>query len=233
MSVGVVPLPLAVDVGATFLFSITGAMVAIRRQYDLVGLFAMALFTGLGGSLLRDGLFLQNGPPVALRNPYFLPAVIAGCVAAALFHRYLKRLSPVFLLADTLGLGAYAVFGCSKAYAAGLSAPACVFVGMVNAVGGGLIRDLIVGSEPLVFKPGQFYVLAAAAGAGVFAIMADALGLPLLVSAGTGMTVTVVLRYFSILFNWKTGPILRQPPLDRGVPPLTEEKETGGDDQSR
>ena len=224
MSVGVVAVPFAIDVGATFLFAITGGMVAIRRQYDAVGLFAMGLFAGLGGALLRDGLFLQDGPPLAMRYPHFILAVLAGCVAAALFDKYLRRLSPMFMLADTLGLAAWAVVGCSKACAAGLSAPAGVFVGMVNAVGGGLIRDMIVGTEPLVFKPGQFYALAAAAGATVFVTMAQGLQIQTSIAATAGISVTFVLRYLSILLNWKTGPVLRQPPLDRGAPPLDRDR---------
>jgi uncharacterized membrane protein YeiH len=63
-----VALPIAIDVGATILFSITGAMVAIRRHYDLIGVFVLALACGLGGGLLRDGLFIQAGPPVAMRD---------------------------------------------------------------------------------------------------------------------------------------------------------------------
>lgn len=224
MSVGLVAVPLSIDVGATFLFAITGAMVAIRRQYDAVGLFAMGTFTGLGGALLRDGLFLQDGPPMCMRYPHFILAVIAGCVAAALFDKYLRRLSPVFMLADTLGLGAYAVVGCSKAYAVGLSAPAGIFIGVVNAVGGGLIRDLIVGTEPLVFKPGQFYVLAAVAGAGTFATLAEGFHIDTALAAAVGIAVTFILRYLSITLNWKTGPILRQPPLDRGAPPLDRDR---------
>ena len=61
-----VSLPLVIDLGATFLFSITGAMVAVRRCYDPVGVFVLALASGLGGGLLRDGLFIQSGPPAAL-----------------------------------------------------------------------------------------------------------------------------------------------------------------------
>jgi uncharacterized membrane protein YeiH len=63
-----VALPIAIDVGATILFSITGAMVAVRRHYDLIGVFGLALACGLGGGLLRDGLFIQAGPPVAMRD---------------------------------------------------------------------------------------------------------------------------------------------------------------------
>jgi uncharacterized membrane protein YeiH len=62
-------LPVAIVLGATFLFSITGAMVAIRRHYDLIGLFVLALACGLGGGLLRDGVFIQTGPAANRKAP--------------------------------------------------------------------------------------------------------------------------------------------------------------------
>src|SRR5262245_19109283 len=77
-------LPVGIDIGATVLFSITGAMVAIRRHYDAIGVFVLALACGLGGGLLRDGLFIQAGPPAAMRDGSYIFAVLAGCLLAIL-----------------------------------------------------------------------------------------------------------------------------------------------------
>ena len=148
-----VALPISIDLGATFLFSITGAMVAIRRHYDPIGLFVLALACGLGGGLLRDGLFIQTGPPAAMRNGGYMIAVLAGCVVAIVLFRHVERLSKPFLVFDALGTAAYGVVGASKAFEAGLAIPACIFVGVVNAVGSGLIRDVLVREEPLLSKP--------------------------------------------------------------------------------
>src|SRR3954468_23800286 len=95
-----VALPIAIDLGATFLFSITGAMVAIRRHYDLIGLFVLALACGLGGGLLRDGVFIQTGPPAAMRNGGYIIMVAAVCLAAILFFPHVERLSKPFLVID-------------------------------------------------------------------------------------------------------------------------------------
>ena len=113
-----VALPLYIDFGATFLFAVTGAMFAIRRHYDWVGLFVLALCTGLGGGLLRDGLFLNDGVPAAMRHAGYLWAVVAGCLAAGLFHQPVAKLDRVFLYVDALGVGAYGVVGTTKAAAA-------------------------------------------------------------------------------------------------------------------
>ena len=167
-------LPIAIDLGATVLFSITGAMVAIRRYYDAIGVFVLALACGLGGGLLRDCLFIQSGPPAAMRTSSYMFAVLAGCVIAILFFKHMERikhierLSKPFLIFDALGTGAYGVVGASKAFEAGLAVPACIFVGVVNAVGSGLIRDVLVREEPLMFKPGQFYIIASLLGVSCF-----------------------------------------------------------------
>src|SRR6187397_1458335 len=114
-------LPIAIDLGATFLFSVTGAMVAIRRHHDAVGVFVLALACGLGGGLLRDGLFIQAGPPAAMRDGSYIIAVIAGCVVSIFFFKHVERLSKPFLIMDALGTGAYGVVGASTALAAGLA----------------------------------------------------------------------------------------------------------------
>ncbi|MFN0127247.1 MAG: trimeric intracellular cation channel family protein [Verrucomicrobiales bacterium] len=206
-----VNLPPVIDLGATFVFSITGAMEAIRRHYDPVGLFVLALASGLGGGLLRDGLFIQAGPPAAMRDASYMLAVLAGCVVAGIFFKHVARLSKPFLLLDALGTGAYGVVGASRAFEAGLAIPACIFVGVVNAVGSGLIRDVLVREEPLLLKPGQFYVVASLAGISAFAALARWFHVPLTAAAISAITITFGLRLLAIWFDWKTRPVLQPP----------------------
>ena len=205
-----VALPIAIDLGATVLFSITGAMEAIRRHYDSVGMFVLALACGLGGGLLRDGVFIQAGPPVAMRNWSYIIAVLAGCLIAALFFRHVERLSKPFLIIDALATAAYGVVGASKAAEAGLAIPACIFVGVVNAVGSGLIRDVLVREEPLFFKPGQFYAIASLLGVTAFTLLAVVGHAPVVPSAIVAILITFVFRLMAIMFNWKTRSILRR-----------------------
>jgi uncharacterized membrane protein YeiH len=207
-----VALPLVIDVGATFLFSITGAMAAIRRHYDMVGVFVLALACGLGGGLLRDGIFIQNGPPAAMREASYIIAVLAGCVIAGMFYRHVERLSKPFLIFDALGTGAYGVVGASKAFEAHLAVPACIFVGVVNAAGSGLIRDVLVREEPLMLKPGQYYVIASLLGVCCLALLTRSFHVPLIPAAVAAITITFVVRLLAILFNWKTRAVLPQDP---------------------
>ena len=216
LTIRIVALPPFIDLGATVLFSITGATVAIRRHYDVIGVFVLALACGLGGGLLRDGLFIQNGPPVAMRDASYLIAVLIGVVLAILFFTHVERLSKPFLIIDALATGAYGVVGASKSFEAGLAVPACIFVGVVNAVGSGLIRDVLVRDEPLLLRPGQFYVIASVLGVGGFALLVIVFGAPVVPSAITAIAITFVFRLLAIFFDWKTTSVIRPPPRIEG-----------------
>src|SRR5437762_5237922 len=207
-----VALPISIDLGATFLFSITGAMVASRRHYDPVGLFVLALACGLGGGLLRDGLFIQTGPPAAMRHWGYMIAVLAGCVVAIVLFRHVERLSKPFLVFDALGTAAYGVVGASKAFEAGLVIPACIFVGVVDAVGSGLIRDVLVREEPLLFHPGQFYVIASVLGVAEFTLLTTYGRAPIVPAAISAIAITFVFPLLAIFFDWRTRPVMRPPP---------------------
>jgi uncharacterized membrane protein YeiH len=151
-----------------------------------------------------------------MRHAGYLWAVIGGCVAAGVFHQFVSKLDRLFLYADALGLGMYGVVGTTKASAAGLSLLAAIFVGVVNAVGGSVIRDVLTNTEPLLFKPGQFYVVAALAGTSSYVAMETWLHLPVGIAAGVSIAVTFAARTLSIVFNWKTASVLPKPVGDEG-----------------
>jgi uncharacterized membrane protein YeiH len=201
-------LPALFDLGATFAFALTGTLVALKRGYDIVGMFFLALASGLGGGLIRDGIFIQgSGTTPLLTDPRYIEVVVAATLAGALFGRQIKRLHRVVAVIDALGLGAYAAFGTQKSLQAGLAVPAAILVGVVNAAGGGLLRDVLTGEEPLVFKPGQFYVLTAVAGAVTFVFLTVQLEIAATPAAFAAIALTFVFRALAIIFNWRTAPV--------------------------
>jgi uncharacterized membrane protein YeiH len=200
-------LPLLVDLGAVVLFSATGAIEGMRKRYDLIGVAVLALVTGLGGSLLRDGIFLQSGPPASLQDGRFLAAVLGGTALGVVFAKGFHRLRLVVAVVDALGLGLYAVYGAQKAMLAGLPLLAATLVGTVNAVGGGLLRDVLAREEPMLFRPGGFYALAAVAGAAAFVLLDGLAGQSTRLAAAAGVGVTLLLRFGSIRLGWKTGAL--------------------------
>jgi uncharacterized membrane protein YeiH len=200
-------IPIIFDLGATFVFGITGALAALRRGYDFIGLYALAFASGVGGGLLRDGLFIQQGPPALTTDSRYLLVILAAGIVGLLFRRWVNRFTRVIALIDALGLGAYAVVGVQKSMAAGLSIPAAVLVGVINAVGGGLLRDLLVRDEPLLLKPGQFYALAALGGCLLFVFLTVNIRLSVPRAAIITIVCTFALRVLAIVFNWRTKPL--------------------------
>jgi uncharacterized membrane protein YeiH len=215
-------LPIYIDLSATFLYGLTGALIAIRRRYDIIGVFVLALVTGVGGALIRDGVFIQGGPPLVMIDPRYLMVIVLGCLVAAVFPQRMERLQKGFFLwADALGLGAYAVVGVTRSLNAGLSVVAAIMVGVINAAGGGLLRDVLVRDEPLLFKPGQLYVLAALLAAALFSFLVIRRGMPIERAALIAIGSSFVFRTLAILFNWKTIAI-----SDGSTPPPTPGQST-------
>lgn len=211
-------LPAWFDLGATFAFALTGGIAGVRRGYDIVGIFFLALASGLGGGLIRDGVFLPGtGATPLLTDPRYIFLVLTATIVAIFFSNHVTRVRRVIALIDAVGLGAYAAFGTQKALHAGLAAPAAVLVGVVNAAGGGLVRDILIREEPLVFRPGQFYVLTAVAGAVTFVFLDVQLRLSPTAAATLAIAVTFIFRALAIVFNWRTTAVA--PPEERDLTP--------------
>ncbi|MBU1670798.1 MAG: TRIC cation channel family protein [Actinobacteria bacterium] len=200
-------LPVWLDYTAAFLFAITGGLVAFEKDYDLTGLAAMALAVGLGGGIIRDGIFLQQ-IPAAVEDWRYLAAVLAAVVITLTLGNFIeKRLGLVILLADAMGLGLYAVVGAQKSIFLGLSVYAAGLIGLVNAVGGGLLRDVLSREDPIVFRPGQLYGVVAIVGVTVFLALGVGFRTPAWVAAVVCIAVTFVLRVVTIRFDIHTHPV--------------------------
>lgn len=203
-------LPVAFSLLAFCSFGVTGALAALRRGYDIVGVLFLATITAAGGGLLRDGLLISSGPSATLTDARYLVVVLVAVLLTLLFHRLVSRLNRTIAVIDALGLGAFAVHGVQRSLQADLSLPAAILGGTLTAVGGGLLRDILVRDEPLLFKPGQFYALVAMGGCLLFAAlvrsgwMADRAGLATIV-------VVFVVRMLAIRFNWRTTALYREP----------------------
>lgn len=195
-------LPIEFDLAAVFLFALTGVWAAARRGYDVVGAFILAFASGVGGGLLRDAVFLQE-IPLVMQDTRYLWAVLAALIVGAVVERFAGDFEQAFLVVDATATGAYGVYGVNKALLAGLPLEAALLVGVCNAVGGGLIRDVLVREEPVLLKPGQLYALAAFAGCLGFAAMSY-YGMHVEHAAWAAIALTVAIRLLALRFNWTT-----------------------------
>jgi uncharacterized membrane protein YeiH len=189
----------ALDLLGTFVFALTGGTLAVRRGLDLVGVLALSTAAALAGGMLRD-LLLGATPPAALADARYLLTAFAAGMASFLARPLIDRLGKPVMVFDALGLGLFAVTGCRKALEAGLDPLAALLLGVLTAVGGGALRDLLVAEVPRVLRE-EIYALAALAGAGVV-VAADALGLPEAPAALAGVLAAFLLRVVSVARGW-------------------------------
>jgi uncharacterized membrane protein YeiH len=216
-------LPLVFDYVATFSWAISGAVVAIRRRFDLTGVFVVALLSSTGGGMLRDAMFL-NRTPALLTDPAYLP-LVGG--ATALMTAFRGRLIHVMSretarklvdLIDALGTPAFAVVGMQLAAAQGIPNFGILFVGLINAVAGGLLRDVVVREVPTLLRPGQFVSLTLVGACGLFLILRQYYELSRTYAGWLTVALFFVARVLTIYFNWQTRSVWAEADGDGGEP---------------
>lgn len=158
-----------IDLSAVLASGLSGALLASKKRFDLGGLAFLTLVAGLGGGLIRD-MLLQRGLPAALATPNYLLVVILAATIGYFFEKYVRRLLPFVTLVDAAGLGLYAIIGCIRATQAGLSPLPTVVVGVLTAVGGGILRDILAGDAPVIFQR-EVYATAALLGSVLFVVL--------------------------------------------------------------
>lgn len=203
-------IPVYFDYLATFAWALSGAVVALRKRHDIVGVFVLALLTSMGGSILRDGVFLQRTPPV-LTDPIYLPLILTATLLVGVFRRSIAHLRVVDRLVgaiDAIGTPAFAVVGLQFALAAGIPLPGVVLVGAISAVGGGVLRDMIVREVPAILQPGQFFALLALLACIVFLTLTLALRVAPEPAGWATIALFFVARMLTLRFNWQTRPLL-------------------------
>ncbi|WP_396931836.1 trimeric intracellular cation channel family protein [Mycolicibacterium sp.] len=197
---------LALDLTGTFVFALNGALTAVRAaRLDIIGVVTLGLMTALGGGVIRD-VVIGDIPPATFRDwRYFALAVAGGLLAFAL-GKLLSRLGTAITVFDAVGLSVFAVLGTSKAAAFGLGIGPTLLLGVVTAVGGGTLRDVLIGQIPTVLRS-ELYAIPAlvAAGITVAAIRLDVYGLAAALGAAA---VCFVIRMLGVRFNLNApGPL--------------------------
>ncbi|WP_308493836.1 trimeric intracellular cation channel family protein [Microbacterium terrisoli] len=195
-------IPLWADLTAVALGGVQGAMFAAgfrgQRRLDFLGVALIGIMIGMGGGLIRD--LLLNTTPVTLQNNWYLVTATAAALLGMLLAAPLAKLSGVIVGLDALVIALFGAFGTSKALALGLPLVPAVFVGVVAAVGGGALRDVLMGLPVAIMHVGSLYAVAAAAGCVVLAGM-HAFGVPTVVAAIVGIAVTSVIRLLAVIFD--------------------------------
>ena len=206
-------IPPAFDYLATVTWASSGALVGIRKHFDVVGVFVIALVSSLGSGLVRDALFLQR-TPVMLTDPLYLPIVAMTVILFGLFSTPLTRMltadtvQKLIDMIDAIGIPIFAVIGMQLAAARDIPVAGVIFVGVVNGTAGGLLRDVLVRDVPAILRPGQFVSLLLLLACVLFAGLKQYADVTLQEAAWIAIATFFVLRILTIRFNWTTRSVL-------------------------
>jgi len=191
--------PVVLDLIGIFVFALSGCLLGVRIQFDIVGVLVIGAVTGLGGGIMRDVL-IGAVPPASFSDwRYFAVAVVAGLVAIR-FHPDLARIEPYINWFDGLGLGLFCVLGTQKALFFGLDPVPAALMGVLTGIGGGVLRDLLADRMPIVLRA-DFYAIPAFAGS-LVVVLTWQVGIyhewVLIPAAG----LCIVLRFLALHYRW-------------------------------
>ena len=176
-----------VDLLGTFAFAITGAYKAKGASLSIFGVIFLGIITAVGGGTFRD-LIINKTPLFYLKDDNYLVIAILGGIIIYFAPTFFKRRYSFFRLIDSIGLAAFVIIGVSVSSSFGLSS---IFLGMITGLGGGVIRDSIMGQVPFCLKKGSNYTTSAFLGASSFYFLTFVdIKLAIIVS----MTITLVFR---------------------------------------
>ncbi|WP_030785168.1 trimeric intracellular cation channel family protein [Streptomyces sp. NRRL S-920] len=192
----------ALDIVGIFVFAISGALLAVRKNFDVFGIAVLAEVTALGGGLFRD-LVIGAVPPAAFTDlGYFITPLVAAALVFFL-HPEVERTQLAVNVFDAAGLGLFCVAGTTKAYDYGLGLTASAALGLMTAVGGGVLRDIVANEVPsLVRWDRDLYAVPAIVGAAMVALCIRYDQLTAFTS-GLAAVTTFVLRLLALHYHWR------------------------------
>ncbi len=196
-----------IDLTGIFVFAVSGALVAVRKNLDLFAALVLGGVTGLGGGFIRDVL-IGATPPAALSDWRYLLVPVAAGLLTFFFHASVGRLERVVTIFDAFGLALFCVTGALKAVDYGLGPLPAALLGMVTGIGGGILRDVLAGRVPVIFE-GALYATPALAGA-LVAVLLDRTDLPLVVVAAAGFSTCLGFRLLALVRGW-SAPLPKGP----------------------
>lgn len=187
-----------IDYLGTFVFAISGVLAAVERKFDLFGVFIMGFVTAVGGGTVRD-LLIGSTPVGWMQQEIYIYIIAAALPICYWGKSIILKLKRSIFLFDTIGIGLFTILGLQKTLDHGLSPLIAIMMGVVSAVFGGVIRDILSNQVPLIFRK-EIYAFACLAGALLF------LGAQYFTSEAVAMCISIsaviIIRILAIQFEW-------------------------------
>jgi uncharacterized membrane protein YeiH len=195
---------LVFDLLGVFFFAVSGSLLAAQRKFDVVGSLLLGTLVGLGGGILRD-VILDAGVPRAFDSPIYLVPPVVAAIVVYFFAHVVRRFHDVLITFDAAGMALFCITGTLVSLAAGMNPVASAILGLMTAVGGGVIRDVVANDVPQIFRARGLYAIPALLGAALTSLLASVGWLNL----GTGAAIAALvfaLRMVSLRYGWEAPP---------------------------
>ena len=191
------------DIIGTLAFALSGLIEAARKKLDIVGMAMVSGLAAFGGGTLRD-ILLDRRPFFWVENEIWVWILILICIGALLFirARHLEPTERAMQWPDAIGLGAFTAGGTQLALTAGVPAVISVIMGVLTAIFGGVLRDIVVNEIPKAFSDHIPYAVIAFTG-GWVVVSLNLLNVDAFVAVAVGSIFTIVLRVLALLFGWR------------------------------
>ena len=193
------------DLLGTFVFAISGATIAVRRELDLFGVLVLSFAAATCGGIVRDVL-IGATPPASLADWRYVGVSCLAGLITFYRHSFIERIHNPVQISDAMGLALFSVVGAAKSLSFGLGPMAAILLGMLSGIGGGIARDVLVARVPVVLRS-ELYAVAALSGAAVV-VAGESLGLPTVPLMIAGALLCFGLRFMAIRYGWSL-PVAR------------------------
>lgn len=177
----------------------SGAEAAKERELDIFGTIIIAFLTACGGGVVRD-ICLGISPPVGISHWPYLALILIATFTIAVFHKKLEMMKYPVLLFDAVGLSIFAVAGSQKALFLGQNYEVAILLGVLSAIGGGIIRETLLGRIPVVLRK-EVYGSAALLGS-IIVVIFHFFNLNMTLGVWFGAVVCFIVRYYSLKNKW-------------------------------
>ena len=186
-----------IEIIGTMAFAISGIRLASAKKFDWFGAYVVGLVTAIGGGTLRD--VLLDLPAFWMQNSIYLTVTALSLLFVIFLGQYLIRLQNTFFIFDTIGLALFVVVGIQKTLMVGYPFWVAIVMGTITGAFGGIIRDILINEEPLIFRK-DIYAMACVIG-GIFYWLSYKIGLNDVITQSISAAMVIITRLVAVKYH--------------------------------
>lgn len=197
---------IVMDHVGVFFFAVSGLLAAAERNLDVLGGFIIAFITALGGGTIRD-LMINTDIAWLFSYSHILTVILASLIGMA-FSKKMRKWRKTFFVFDTIGISLFTILGVQKALDYEHLAVSAIFLGMISATFGGVIRDVLCNEVPLIFRK-EIYAIPCLTGATVYVVGLDTEFFNFSILFFASISIIAIFRTLAVYYSWRV-PLLKE-----------------------